>query len=214
MMEASMAAEPVAASRSLRSFWFLFLVSFVEGGAVMAVELVGAKMVGPFYGGSLYVWAAVLGLTLGGLTTGYIGGGLLSRKYPCRRTLHLVMLASAVLVALMPAIGGAVMQATLGLGLRAGITLSCLVFLFPPLVCFGMVSPLIIRLVTSHDSKVGHAAGLVYAISTVGGIVATYVVAFHAVPEAGMRASLLVTAACLALFPALYFTGVERRIAK
>jgi hypothetical protein len=51
---------------SLWAFWFLFAVAFIEGGALMAVEIVGAKLVGPYYGSSLYVWAAVLGLTLGG----------------------------------------------------------------------------------------------------------------------------------------------------
>jgi MFS family permease len=194
------------------TFWFLFVVSFIEGGAVMAVELVGAKIVGPFYGNSLYVWAAVLALTLGGLTTGYLAGGALSKRYPRKRTLYIVMLASAVLVAVMPWTAGFIMQATLGLELRAGITVSCLVFLFPPLVCFGMVSPLIIRLVTSDDGKVGVAAGTVYAVSTVGGILATYSVAFYAIPSAGMRESLLVVAALLAMFPLLYFTGAERRI--
>lgn len=197
---------------SLLTSWFLFIVSFVEGGAVMAVEITGAKLVGPFYGNSLYVWAAVLALTLGGLTAGYFLGGLISRRFPCKRTLYLIMLASAVLVMFMPWSARLAMTATLGLDLRWGITLSCLVFLVPPLICFGMVSPLIIQLVSGQDDKVGHATGTVYAISTVGGILATYVVAFYAIPEAGMRESLLFTAAALALFPLLYFSGLERRI--
>jgi hypothetical protein len=200
------------ARHSLLAFWFLLIVSFVEGGAVMAVEIVGAKLVGPFYGSSLYVWAAVLALTLGGLTTGYFLGGLVSRRFPGKRILYVIMLASALLVLLMPWGARLVMTATLGLDLRLGITLSCLAFLFPPLVCFGMVSPLIICLVTTHDAKVGHAAGTVYAISTVGGILATYTVAFYAIPDVGMRESLLVTAGLLLLFPLLYFSGLERRI--
>lgn len=200
--------------RSLWAFWFLFVVSFIEGGAVMAVEIVGAKLVGPYYGNSLYVWAAVLGLTLGGLTTGYFAGGIASRRYPTRRALYVVMLVSAVLVALMPWTARAIMEATLGMELRAGITLSALVFLFPPLVFFGMVSPMIIRLVTTHDSRVGHAAGTVYAISTTGGILFTYIAAFYAIPHIGMTESLLITAGLLALFPALHFTGIESRFVR
>lgn len=171
----------------------------------MAVELVGAKLVGPFYGNSLYVWAAVLALTLGGLTTGYYLGGLVSRKYPTRTTLFLIMLLSAVLVASMPFTADLIMNATLGLELRAGITLSCLVFLFPPLVCFGMVSPMIIRLVTTHHSRVGHAAGVVYAISTVGGIVMTFFVGFYAIPYIGMDQTVMITALLLSIFPLGYF---------
>lgn len=200
------------ARHSLLSFWFLFIVSFIEGGAAMAVEIVGAKLVGPFYGNSLYVWAAVLALTLGGLTTGYYLGGLVSRRFPTKRALYVIMLISALLVLLMPWSARLVMMATLVLDLRLGITLSCLGFLFPPLVCFGMVSPLIIRLVTTHDARAGHAAGMVYAISTVGGILATYTVTFHAIPDVGMRESLLATAALLLLFPLPHFSDLERRI--
>jgi MFS family permease len=186
----------------------LFVVSFVEGGALMAVEIAGAKLVAPFYGSSLYVWAAVLGLTLGGLASGYFLGGVVSRRWPTRKALYAIILASALLVALMPWTAQAVMTATLGLELRLGITLSCLVFLAPPLVCFGMVSPLIIRLVTTHQTRIGHAAGTVYAISTIGGILTTYFVAFYAIPMVGIRETLFATASLLALFPLLYFSRV------
>lgn len=197
---------PRPMDRSLWSFWFLFVVAFIEGGALMSVEIVGAKLVGPFYGSSLYVWAAVLGLTLGGLTTGYFLGGLVSQRMPHRRTLFAILLVSAVLVAAMPWTAYLVMEATLGMDLRLGITFSSLVFLFPPLVCFGMVSPMIIRLVTTHERKIGHAAGTVYAVSTIGGILTTYFVAFYAIPVIGMRETLLATALLLAIFPVLYFS--------
>lgn len=198
--------------RPLSSFWFLFMVAFVEGGALMSVEIVGAKLVGPYYGSSLYVWAAVLGLTLGGLTTGYFFGGLVSQRFPHRRTLFAIILTSAVLVAAMPWTAAFIMEATLGLELRLGITVSALVFLFPPLVCFGMVSPMIIRLVTTHERKIGHAAGTVYAVSTIGGILTTYFVAFYAIQNIGMRETLFATALLLALFPALYFSRVAPRL--
>lgn len=177
----------------------------------MSVELVGAKLVGPFYGTSLYVWAAVLALTLGGLTTGYYLGGVLSRIYPTRTALYLIMLLSAVLVALMPVTADLVMKATLHLELRLGITISCLVFLFPPLVCFGMVSPMIIRLVSTHHSRIGHAAGTVYAISTVGGIMVTFFVGFYAIPYIGMDQTVMMTAVLLAIFPLGYFLTPRRQ---
>lgn len=197
---------------SFWSFWFIFIVSFVEGGALMAVEIVGAKMVGPYYGSSLYVWAAVLGLTLGGLTTGYFLGGLVSKRWPTRTALYSIILLSALLVGMMPWTAPWIMQATIGMELRAGITLSSLVFLFPPLVCFGMVSPLIIRLITTHEHKIGHAAGTVYAVSTTGGILVTYFVAFYSVHHIGMNETLLATAALLAFFPALYFSRVAKQL--
>ena len=47
-----------------KKFWFLFLVLVIEGASLMAVELMGAKLFAPFYGSSLYVWTAVLGITV------------------------------------------------------------------------------------------------------------------------------------------------------
>ena len=185
----------------------LYLVSFIEGGALMAVEIAGAKLVAPFYGNSLYVWAAVLGLTLGGLATGYFLGAAVSRRYPTLTALYTIVLIAALLVALMPWSAPAVMEATLGFELRAGITISCLVFLFPPLACFGMVSPLIIRLASIEEGAAGHVSGKVYAISTLGGILATGLTAFYTIPLIGLWQTLLATAVLLAIFPLLYFAG-------
>lgn len=185
----------------------LLLVSFLEGGALMATEIAGARLVAPFYGNSLYVWAAVLGLTLVGLACGYFLGGALSRRSDALRVLYGVLLLAALLVAAMPWTAAAVMEMTLGMDLRAGITLSCLVFLVPPLVCFGMVSPLIIRLASARERAAGHVAGKVYAISTLGGIFATLAVAFWTLPEIGLWQTLLATALVTAVIPVLYFCG-------
>jgi predicted membrane-bound spermidine synthase len=203
-------ALPVEETRA--SFWFLFVVAFIEGGAVMAVEITGAKLVGPFYGSSLYVWSAVLALTLGGLATGYFLGGWVSRHFADRRALFSIIAVSALLVAPMPWLAPWVMEMTLGMDLRLGITLAALVYLFPPLVCFGMVSPLIIRLISRHEAHIGHATGTVYAISTLGGILATGLVVFHFIPEVGMRETLLATAALLACLPLLYFSRLVPRL--
>jgi hypothetical protein len=43
---------------------YLLCLATLEGAAVMACELIGAKTVAPYFGSSLYVWAAVLGVTL------------------------------------------------------------------------------------------------------------------------------------------------------
>lgn len=45
----------------------LVVLSFIEGGCIMLVELAGTKMLAPWFGTSLYVWSAVLGVTLGGI---------------------------------------------------------------------------------------------------------------------------------------------------
>ena len=68
----------------VKKFPDLFLVLLIEGGALMAVELMGAKLVAPFYGNSLYVWTAVLTITVLGLTLGYYAGGRLAETRSVR----------------------------------------------------------------------------------------------------------------------------------
>jgi len=173
----------------------------------MAVEIVGAKMVAPYFGGSLYVWSAVLALTLGGLASGYFLGGIVSGRRSREAYLFSILLFSAFLVAFMPVTSQLIMEACLDLDLRLGILISCLVFLFPQLVLFGMVSPIIIRLISSHESKIGHAAGTVYTVSTIGGICFTFFIAFYSIPYLGLGFSALMTAVVLATFPLIYFLG-------
>ena len=173
----------------------------------MAVELIGAKLVAPYYGNSLYVWSAVLAITLGGLAAGYFAGGTLSEKSSNRETLFIIVALTAVLIAFMPATSGFILSTTLHMELRLGITLSCLVFLFPPLMLCGMVSPMIIRLLTTELENTGRTAGTVYAISTIGGILFTFSMGFYFIPYVGLKLSSLYTAIVLGIFPLIFFAG-------
>jgi predicted membrane-bound spermidine synthase len=181
---------------------YLFLLSFLEGGAVMACELVGAKMLAPYFGGSLYVWSAALGLTLGGLMTGYFTGGLLSKKYQNDASLlYWIMIAAGLFTALMPFTSGWIMQLTLGWPLQWGALFSLLIFMFPPLVFMGMVSPVIINLLNTEVKGAGSSAGTVYAISTLGGILTTFLFGFYVIPNMGLNYPAIATGALLALLP-------------
>ena len=97
------------------------------------------------------------------------------------------------------------MSATLGMSLKIGIVISSLCFVFPPLVCFGMVSPLIIRLISREVKEVGNSAGTIYAISTLGGIATTFLFGFFFIPKMGLNFSTYLTAFALFVFPVYYF---------
>jgi MFS family permease len=177
--------------------WHLYSISFVEGGALMAVELIGAKLVTPFFGNSIYVWASALGFTLLGLMAGYFLGGWLSERKPERNLLYKVVLASGVVVALMPLTANLIVGATAGMELRMAVVLSEIVLLLPPVTLFGIVSPMIIRLITEQVEEVGNAAGRIYAISTGGGILLNFAMGLYLIPFVGVRMSAWFTAALL-----------------
>ncbi len=181
---------------------YLFLLSFLEGGAVMACELIGAKLLAPFFGTSLYVWAAALALTLGGLTLGYFIGGKLSKKYVgSRNLLYWVLIIAGLLLVLMPFTSDIIMEATINMSLEGGAIASLLVFMLPPLMFMGMVSPIIINLLTQEATSAGNNAGNVYAISTLGGITVTFLMGFYIIPNFGLTMPAIISGLGLAILP-------------
>ena len=124
----------------------LLLISFIGGGSVMFCELIGAKLVAPYFGTSLYVWAAAIGITLAALSIGYFLGGEISKKINSSVPLFWILLSTGILVLFMSVIGKAIMSSTLSLSVQSGATFSLLIFLAPPLILFGIISPVIIKL--------------------------------------------------------------------
>ena len=193
---------------------FLYLLSFLEGGSVMICELVGAKMLAPFFGTSLYVWAAALGLTLGGLTIGYFLGGRMSAKYPNDvRLLYYVLIGAGLFLVLMPVTSDWIMEATIDMNLQTGAILSLMVFMVPPLIFMGMTSPIIINLLTNDADSAGNSAGNVYAISTLGGILLTFLMGFYIIPEFGISKPAIIAGCGLALLPIINLLKAKQKMA-
>ena len=192
----------------------LLIVSFVEGACVMVAELAGGKMLAPFYGTSLYVWASTLAITLGGLTIGYYLGGVYSMQPVAKkeRTLFLTIAIAAVLVMLMPVLANFILIHSLSLSFLPGVIISQLCFLLPPVLCMGMVSPLLISLLAS-DNNSGRAAGSVYAISTLGGILATLLTGFWLVPLIGITIPCLIIGGLLFVLDVLLLRPRKKVIA-
>ena len=170
----------------------------------MGVELMGAKLVAPFYGSSLYVWTAVLTITVLGLTLGYYAGGQLSKKRPSETALFIILGISAVLVLALPLTASISMALTRGMGLIIGICITCFLLLLPPMLCFGMVGPLVVSFMSLRLESVGKTVGTVYFTSTLGGIVATFCLGLYFIPVAGLRLCATLTGLALAALPAVY----------
>ncbi|MCP4120409.1 MAG: hypothetical protein GY751_01505 [Bacteroidetes bacterium] len=191
----------------------LLFISFLEGGAVMIIELLGAKIIAPYYGVSLYVWSSVLGVTLGALAVGYFAGGLISKKYPGSSSLFTVILIGAFFTALAPLTAPKILVFTEFMGVKMGSLVSVLLYLLIPVACFGSVSPIIIQLINNDTDEAGRTAGTVYAISTVGGIIATFMTGFYLIPTIGIKLTAFITAGVLAGISLTYFLVAKKYMA-
>jgi len=184
---------------------FLYSLSFIEGGAVMSTELVGAKILAPYFGTSLYVWACVMALTLGGLACGYFFGGRLSIKPNHEKILMISVLCAAVYICCLPMLTFLLVYLASNFSLIPAVLISSWVVLFPPVFIMGMISPLIIKSITTTQKEVGKKSGEIYATSTLGGICFTFTTAFYTIPQWGLTITLIINASLLAVFSIIYF---------
>jgi len=183
--------------------FILLVIAFFEGAAVMACELFGAKMIAPFFGTTIYSWAGVLAITLFALASGYYVGGMLTTRFNSIKLLYIILLSSGLFLFLMPYISQFIMIASKNLPIINGLIISLLVFIFPPIFFFGMVSPVIIHSLVSSIDITGKTAGKVYAVSTIGGVLNTLILGFYIIPEYGIRMPAFIYGAFMILLPTI-----------
>jgi predicted membrane-bound spermidine synthase len=204
-------ASPRLAQVDLR---LLYCISFIEGGVVMVTEIAGARILTPFFGASLYSWASTLAITLLALMMGYYYGGYATTKRQFRSgdMIVWIFLLSGIMVLLMPVLGYALMKKTISFSFFAGLIISELFFLFPPIFLMGMISPMIIYQITKEAAQSGRSAGNIYAISTSGGILFTLVFGFIIIPQFGISFPLrmLGLAVCLMAIALLLKIRLDR----
>ncbi len=174
----------------------LYLIVSLTGAAVMVIELLGTRLIAPFYGASLYVWSSLIAVTMIALAVGYFAGGRWADRSG-GKGLSLILSGAGLLTLLIPLAARGVLLATDPLGLRAGAFVSALLLFFPALTLLGMVSPLAIKQATERLSGVGAGAGSMYAVSTLGSVAGTLLLGFYLFPRLGSREILAAVGALL-----------------
>lgn len=181
-----------------RNFYLTVLV-FVSGAAVLAVELLGTRVLGPFYGVSLFLWSALITVTLLALSVGYAIGGRLADRGPTLARLCLVLVGAGGWVLALPWLRDPVLSISEPLGLRVAVLVASLLLFAPPLTLLGMVAPYAIRLRATSLDEVGRTAGNLYALSTVGSVLAALLTGFVLIPYVGVGKLLFGVGALLVL---------------
>ena len=182
----------------------LYLLVFAAGFSSLGVELTAARLLAPFFGTSTLVWANVIGLTLLYLSVGYWLGGRIADRWPTQRALGSVVLLAAASIAVLPfATRPLLTLATDAFAdISAGVLISSFVAVLlafaVPITALGAVAPWAIRLSVTAVEEAGRVSGRLYALSTVGSLLGTFVSVLLLVPWIGTRRTLLVLALILA----------------
>lgn len=201
---------------------FIYITSFLCGMSVMGIELSATRLLAPYFGTSSIVYTVVIGLIMIAMSIGNVLGGRSADKHNNLGRLFTMLWAAALWVAVIPLAGkyviafsALVMAWILPSNLLvAGSVMSCLLVFSLPLLILGMVSPYLVKLGVRDMEKSGRTTGEIYAASTIGSIIGTFIPTFVTIPYIGTLKSFLVFALTLNLICLYYFISTKKGFIK
>ena len=178
---------PSAVALDRRRWLAIAAAVFISGGVLLGVEIAASRVLAPFFGNSLFVWGALIGVVLTGLSVGYWAGGALADRLPGTGLLLGVIALGAALVLAVPFVDGPVLEAIVRWdpGPRLNPLLAAAALFSAPSVVLAAVTPIAVRLLARSLTTVGRTAGRLFSVSTAGSIVGTFATAFFLLPELG-----------------------------
>lgn len=187
---------------------YLYFTVFISGLTSLASEMAASRLMGNYFGSSNLVWASIIGLILIYLTVGnYIGGSWADRS-PRFGTLYRILAWAGLSIALVPAVSRPVLRwaadafDTLQMGVLFGSFTAVMILFIVPIILMGTASPFAIRLAIKDSQSAGSVSGKIYAISTLGSFIGTFVPVLLLIPLVGTFRTFLIHGAVL-LFCAL-----------
>ncbi len=200
---------------------FTFFIVFISGMVSLSVEMAASRLLGNYFGTSNLVWASIIGLILIYLTAGYFLGGRWADRSPAYRTFFSILAWAALTTALVPLISRPILRLAadafdnLRLGVMAGSFASVMILFIIPVTLLGMASPFAIRLSIKDKESAGRISGQIYAISTLGSFIGTFLPVLILIPLVGTYRTFLVIASILMAFAliGLFLAGRWRGLA-
>ncbi len=162
---------------------FIYLLAFSSGFCIMGIELLGGRILAPFFGSSIHIWGSIITVFMLSLAFGYLLGGKLSTHSASLTRYGLIFVIAGITI-LPIAISSQWIMESIFLTIedsRYGSLLAACALFFIPTVILGMLSPYSVRLLVSDSNKSGEVAGRLYFISTLGSALGTIVTSFYLV---------------------------------
>jgi len=170
---------------------YLYFTVFVSGMTTLAIELTASRLLGSVFGASNLVWASIIGLILIYLTLGYFLGGRWADRWPRPEPFYTILAWGAFTSGLAPFVSRPVLRLAadafdeLRMGVLVGSFVAVLVLFIIPVTLLGTTSPYAIRLALDDPRKAGQISGKIYAISTLGSFVGTFIPVIVLIPLIG-----------------------------
>ncbi len=180
-----------------------YIITFIASFCTLVIEMVAGRILAPFVGVSIYTWTSIIGVILAGISIGaYIGGKLVDR-FPHRKTLGWLLLLSGIAAFTIIPLTNLVAAYRFPLSLMMRIFLVTTIIFFIPGCILGTISPVVVRLTLKNLDKAGNVIGKIYAFSTLGAIIGTFVTGFLLISWMGTR-SIILTMGIILILSAVF----------
>lgn len=179
----------------------VYLLAFSGGFVIMALELLGGRLLAPYFGSDIYVWGSIITVFMLSLSLGYLIGGRLTLRPTSIFRLGLIFSAAAILLYPLMLMSEPTMEWIFEriLDPRYGSLTACVFLFLVPTIILGMISPYCVRLLVDSTANAGEVAGRLYFVSTLGSALGTLITSFYLVLWFEMNQILLALAAFLLL---------------
>lgn len=160
---------------------FIYLLAFTSGFCIMGIELLGGRILAPFFGSSVHIWGSIITVFMLSLSFGYLLGGKLSTRSASLTTYGLIFVIAAITILPIALFSQWLMEAVFLTieDSRYGSLIASMALFFIPTVILGMLSPYSVRLLVKSSHESGQIAGKLYFISTLGSALGTIVTSFY-----------------------------------
>ena len=163
--------------------WSVLTLAFTSGFIIMSIEMLGGRILAPYFGSSIYVWGSIITVFMVALAVGYLTGGHLSLMQPRLSKYGFFFVAAAITAVPTIAFGDTMMDWVF-LRLedpRYGSLVAATLLFFIPTAILGMIAPYSVRLLVEESHHSGRVAGGLYFVSTLGSALGTLFTSFYLV---------------------------------
>lgn len=159
----------------------VYFLAFCSGFCIMGIELLGGRILAPFFGSSVHIWGSIITVFMLSLSLGYLLGGKLSTHNPSLSKYGFIFLVASISITPISFFSQPIMAFifTHIEDSRYGSLLASMALFFIPTVILGMISPYSVRLLVTESDKSGQIAGILYFVSTLGSALGTIITSFY-----------------------------------
>lgn len=147
---------------------------FISGFATLSLQILGIRILAPFFGTSTPVWTALIGVVIAGSAVGYYGGGALADHVQKKEVFLWLAGGASMFIILILVFREIISIISPYFPYGLGAFTSSVILFFVPAIVLSSLTTYAIRIFVKKLDTIGQIHGILYATATMGGVVGIF----------------------------------------